>query len=450
MKIIHLLSIGRIGPYVFRKLNISTRVKNNIKDVVYQYAGFLFKNQPSYRMWKAIRLTEQAMFDSSQKVKYTSPLPIDFKLPIDAKKILIINETTPTPDRDSGSLDICFFMKAFIELGYNITFIPDDLKSKRHYTDNLRSLGVRCLTHLEIDSVEGFLREEGSSFNVVLLYRVHTARMHAPIIRKYAPHAKIVFDTVDLHFLREERQAVLDNSIEAQVSASNTKEAEFEMMRIADATIVLSNVEHDIVVEHDPSINVFCIPYMRNIPGCKTDYAERRDIIFIGGFLHSPNVDCIKYFVNDIWPIVRNGLPDVKFIILGSSPPDEILSLGALDSRIQVVGFVEDIDPYFNTCRISIAPIRFGAGIKGKIGTSASYGVPCVASSLAVEGMGLIDGVDVLVADTAEKFAEKIIKLYSDQALWNQLSNNSLNFMQCNYSYKKGKKNLEGLLNSLL
>lgn len=162
-----------------------------------------------------------------------------------------------------------------------------------------------------------------------------------------------------------------------------------------------------------------------------------------------PNVDAIKYFINEIWPLIRNRLDDARLLVLGSNPTDEVMALGSDDPRIEVVGFVEELADYFDVARLSIAPLRFGAGIKGKIGTSASYGVPCVATTLAVEGMGLTDGVNVLVADTPELFAEKVVTLYEDEKLWSQISASSVDFLKQNYSYDAGKYRLRRLLKSL-
>ena len=444
------LIMGRNIRYVYHKLPFSIATKNAIKHNIFRFSGRLFKKLPSYRQWYELRQLEQIPLNDRIKVGTILTSPMSLKLPVDVKKILVIDDRTPTPDRDAASVTAWFFMKALIELKYDVTFIPDNLKPLERYTENLRKLGVRTLTNNEIGSIEEFLAESGAQLDFVFLYRVHTARLNLPLIKKYAPQAKIVFDTVDLHYLREERKAELSKD-EANIKAAKyTKHAEFEMMRAADATIVLSRAEQEIVHKEDSSINVFNIPLLLDIPGCNTPFAKRHDIVFIGGFLHQPNIDAIKYFVNDIWPSVRAKLPDANLLVIGSSAPEDICALGEHDKRIKVIGYVESLDTFFNQCRLAIAPLRYGAGIKGKIGTSASYGVPCVATELAAEGMGLVDGVEILIADGAEQFAEKLVDLYNNENLWNQISNGSLDFVQRNYSYTTGKAHLQQLLDSLL
>jgi len=443
VRIFKSMTLGKIGRILLHKLPLSMSQKNAIKDVAFSNYGWLFKRMPSYRQWSEIRELAR------KPLTILSPALQRLELPRELKKILVIDALTPTPDKDAGSVTAWFFLKAFIDLNYDVTFIPDNLKPSGQYTDNLRKLGVRCLTNIEINSIEEFLAKFGPSLDVVLLYRVHTAKFYLPLVKKYAPQAKVIFDTVDLHYLREERQAEQSQDHAALRASQFTKQAEFEVMRSTDVTIVLSQAEQEIVSNEDSRINVRTIPLLLDIHGRTNTFSERGDIVFIGGFLHLPNVDAIKYFVNEIWPIVSSRLPDVNLLIIGSHAPEDISAFGVVDQRIKIIGYVENIDTYFNNCRLSIAPLRYGAGIKGKIGTSSSYGVPCVATSLAVEGMGMADGIDILVADDPESFANKLIEVYTSESLWNKVSQGSLEFADRNYSYSMGVSRLRNLLASV-
>jgi len=162
---------------------------------------------------------------------------------------------------------------------------------------------------------------------------------------------------------------------------------------------------------------VYLFPWAIEIPGPQTLFDQRDGIAFIGGFQHQPNIDSVLWFTAEILPLIRRRLPDAVFYIVGSHPAPEVLALEG--DGIKVVGFVEDLREVLDRCRMSVVPIRYGAGIKGKIGTSLSYGLPCVATSIGAEGMDLTDGDGVLVADDPSDFADTVVQLYRDSELWN-------------------------------
>jgi glycosyltransferase involved in cell wall biosynthesis len=176
-------------------------------------------------------------------------------------------------------------------------------------------------------------------------------------------------------------------------------------------------------------------------------FGERRDILFIGGYQHNPNVEAVLYFTREILPALRSRIPDLRFLILGSRPPAEIRELAC--DHIQVLGFQKDIAPYFNACRLMVAPLRFGAGIKGKLGTSFSYGLPVVATSIAAEGMYLQDGRDVLIGDDARSFADAVVRAYTDPELWARLSVGGREVVRERYSPEVIRRGLAEVIASI-
>ena len=171
----------------------------------------------------------------------------------------------------------------------------------------------------------------------------------------------------------------------------------------------------------------------------------RRDLLFIGGFLHPPNIDAVLFFLKEIYPLVRERLGEAKFYIIGDKAPPEIVALA--NERIIVAGLQRDVRPFFDNVRLSVAPLRFGAGVKGKINQSMSFGVPVVATSLAVEGTELRDGEEILVADQPEDFAQAIIELYESEQLWSKISENGLKKTRALYSTDAARAKLEFLFN---
>jgi len=363
-------------------------------------------------------------------------------------RVLIIDHTTPTPDKDSGSIDIYNIMLLLREMDFQVTFIPEDnLAYIPHYTDDLQRRGIEVLYAPYITDIEAHLNELGPRYDLVFLFRVGVAEKYLDSVRKLCPLAKIIFQTVDLHFLRLSREAQLSKGIFKNKIALDTKELELNLIKKADISTVISDKELSLLEDILPEANVKLLPYTRYISGTSTPVHQRKDIVFVGGFQHRPNIDAVNYFVDDIMPKLRIRLPEVKFHIVGSNPPIEIQSLSCED--INVLGFVENLTPLLDKMRISVAPLRYGAGIKGKIGTAMAIGLPVVGTSLAVEGMCLTDGENILVADSAEEISNAIANLYKNETLWNQISQNSLEFSKATWGEDVGWENLAVILRTL-
>jgi GT2 family glycosyltransferase/SAM-dependent methyltransferase/glycosyltransferase involved in cell wall biosynthesis len=337
------------------------------------------------------------------------------------KRILVLDACVLTPDQDAGSLTVFNHIKIFQSLGYKVTFVPDNLHRDEKYTANLQRIGVECLYWPYTVSIKSHLEAYGSHYDLVFVARVDVAEKHIDNLRIYCRRAKLIFDTEDLHFVREQRRAELENNEALAISALKRKQQELTVAAKADCTIVVSGFEKETLLKECPSLNVSVVPIPRDMPGRMAHFAQRKDLIFIGGFQHPPNLDAVLYFVRSIFPLIKLEIPDIKLFIIGSKAPNEILDLTSQESII-VTGYVDDLAPPFNQCRLSVAPLRYGAGVKGKVITSLSYGLPVVATEIACEGLGLTDEVDVLIADEPSEFARKVVRLYTDAELWNKLS----------------------------
>jgi glycosyltransferase involved in cell wall biosynthesis len=278
---------------------------------------------------------------------------------------------------------------------------------------------------------------------VVVLSRCDFARKHISDVRLHAPKSRIIFDTVDLHYLREDSEARLTKDPEIRRKAQEKQRLEHELIGQADETWVVSPIEQQLLRQKWPRKSVQLVSNIVDVPGSRTQFALRRDYLFIGGFQHRPNIDAVLFFVQKIYPLVSDHLRDAKFYIIGGNPPPEIVGLAT--EKIIVAGLQKDVRPFFDSVRLSIAPLRFGAGVKGKINQSMAFGVPVVATSMAVEGMDLIDHEDVLVADKSEDFAQALIGLYESEELWNRLSLNGIAKTLAFYSADTARGKLEFL-----
>jgi O-antigen biosynthesis protein len=362
------------------------------------------------------------------------------------KNILVIDHYVPSPDRDSGSLRMFQILKLLRQLGHRITFIPDNLMDIPHYGDELRRRGIQVVHRPYIKKVRDYLISHGSEFDVVILSRCDFARKHIADVRLHAPQSRIIFDTVDLHSLRVLREAQITTDWETQKKARQQEEVEYDLVRQSDETWVTSSVEQKLLQEKYPGKSIQLVSNIVDIPGSGTPFELRRNFLFIGGFQHTPNTDAVLFFLKEIYPTVKERLREAKFYIIGDKPPPEVVALA--DENVVITGLQRDVRPFFESVRLSVAPLRFGAGVKGKINQSMAWGVPVVATSVAVEGMDLTSGEHVLVADEPEEFARALVTLYESPELWNRLSQNGIEKTRSLYSVEAARERLERLFNN--
>ena len=360
------------------------------------------------------------------------------------KNILIIDHHLPMPDRDSGSLRMFQILKLLHELGHRVTFIPDNLADIPPYTAALQKRGIKVVRHPYVKKVRDYLIAHGSEFDVVVLSRCQFARKHIADVRLYAPQSRIIFDTVDLHFLREESEARLTSDPETRRKAQETKQWEYDLINQSDETWVVSSAEQRLLQKELPDKSFQLVSNIVDVPGSNTPFALRRDWLFIGGFQHPPNIDAVLFFLKEIYPLINEHLGDAKFYIIGDKVPPEIMTLSK--EKIIIAGLQRDVRPFFDSVKLSVAPLRFGAGVKGKINQSMAFGVPVVATSLAAEGTDLNDREEILVADQPEDFARAVIELYESEQLWNRISENGLKKTRALYSTDAARTKLEFLL----
>ncbi|KAA3641506.1 MAG: glycosyltransferase, partial [Proteobacteria bacterium] len=246
------------------------------------------------------------------------------------KRILIVDACTPTPDQDSGSLRMLNIIQIMQALGFHVSFMPENMAHFGTYTEQLQQLGVECVYAPTYASPVDYLAKKGQYFSVVMLSRYYVAQPLLKCLKDYAANAQLWFDTVDLHYLREQRMAELAADKAALKTANQTKIKELAVARACDLTLVVSPYEQSVLAKEQPDLKVSVLSNIHEIFGCQKDYQQRRDIVFMGGYQHTPNVDGICWFVADIWPQIHAELPDVVLHIVGSKAPDKVAKLGQL------------------------------------------------------------------------------------------------------------------------
>lgn len=356
--------------------------------------------------------------------------------------ILVIDNFVPTPDRDSGSLRMFSILRLLRDLGYAVTFLPFNRARTEPYTSQLQDYGIEVL-YGPID-LKSYLGRDPGRFKIAIVSRADVADHFLPLLREATPATRVVFDTVDLHFLREERRAKVERSRNARSSAERYRKLELSLVAACDATIAISQEEKAILEEEAPGSRVYVVPNIHSTENVTRRFGEREGLLFVGNFSHSPNRDAVIYFVQKIFPRILKELGPLKLKIVGAEAGPEIKRLA--NDNVVVTGWVPDLSSYYNSARVFVAPLRFGAGMNGKIGQSMSFGLPVVTTPLGAEGLGANDGDEVLIAEEPEAFAAKVSAAYKDEAVWQRLSTASRRFVADHYTPEVVRESLRGLL----
>ena len=342
-----------------------------------------------------------------------------------SRRALFIDKCTPSPDRDAGSVVLLNMMLSIRHLGYQPTFIPDDNYANLDpYTNLCQSLGIECLYAPYTLSVEQHLRDLGKRYDLIILFRPDLTNQHLKTVRKYCPNAKILYYPHDLHYIRLKRESELSDKKHLLELSHEMRKIELSNTASCDGTIVVSTTELSELKSVVPHSSVYHLPLISSASTSKRPNFGNLNLAFVGNFNHTPNEDAVIWFIDNVLPIIKSQLPDIKFYIIGSNPPEKIRA--KCSDYIVATGYIENLDDFFSNMNLSVVPLRFGAGMKGKVLSSMRCGLPVVTTSLGCEGMQLIPEKDVLIADTADEFAHSTIRALTNHIIWERLSKNSL------------------------
>ncbi|MEY8354070.1 glycosyltransferase [Lachnospiraceae bacterium 54-53] len=331
--------------------------------------------------------------------------------------ILVVDHYVPTYDRDAGSKTTFQYLQMFCEKGYVVKFLGDNFLHEEPYSTALQQMGIEILYGREYQAgIWDWLKEHGDDIKVAYLNRPHVASKYVDFI-KAKTNIRIIYYGHDLHFLREGREYELTGDPEKRASSEYWKSVELRLMRKAAVSYYPSYVEEEAIHQIEPSIRVKAIvayvyeTFLNHIP---EDFEKREGLLFVGGFAHPPNADAVLWFAQKIFPLIRERLK-VNFYIVGSRVTEEIKALEQPDSGIVVKGFVteEELSALYAGCRIVVVPLRYGAGVKGKVIEALYNGAPVVTTSIGAEGIREAETV-MAVSDEPEAFAEEVLSLYQD------------------------------------
>jgi autotransporter passenger strand-loop-strand repeat protein len=330
-----------------------------------------------------------------------------------ALRALVVDTRVPVGGRDAGSHAILSHMRALQGLGYAVSFVAaDQMAEGGAAVDALRDAGVAWCGAPFYASAEDVMHRQTGCFDLVYLHRAAIATRYLGLVRRYLPKARVLYSVADLHHVRLERQAAVEFRPELLAASRRQRLEECMAAVSADAVLTHSVEEAAILRQVVPAANVYRVPWTVPERAAPVAFAARQGVAFIGGYGHPPNVDAARWLVEDVMPLVWRDAPWIECLLVGSDMPDSMRDLAR--QGVTLVGAVADLGSLFDRVRLTVAPLRYGAGVKGKVLDSLASGVPCVMSPVAAEGLALPPGLRALVGEDAGAIAGLIRGLHGD------------------------------------
>lgn len=351
------------------------------------------------------------------------------------KRALVCAPKMPEFDREGGARRIFHLIEFLRAAGWAVSFVAQNAIDGERYARTLQQMGVAVYASRNPWSggQDSLVNPEAliatGHFELVLVAFWDHAESYLPVVRSLSPGTKVVIDSVDLHFLRKSRSAFCTREEEAHAATQLDPQYANEMIRelnvyaAADAVLTVSQKEADLINDFVGDMHTaYAVPDTEDLPASPLSFAERKGLLFVGNFRHSPNVQAVEYLCKDILPrVAPRLLAEHPAYIVGNGLNELIVGYGTCLKNVQMIGWVPSVLPYLQSARSSVVPLLYGAGTKRKLMQSLMVGTPCVSTSIGVEGLNLTDETHVLVADDAAKFAADIERLLTDEELWQRL-----------------------------
>lgn len=332
------------------------------------------------------------------------------------KHILVVDHYVPHHDRDAGGKCTYMYLKLFVKLGFQVTFIGDNFYRDGSYTEELQQLGIEVLYGgYYNDNWQEWLKENGRYFDYVYLQRPHISIKYIDLVKQYTD-AKILYFAHDLHHVREYREYEITKDKKKLESSQQWKKIEYELFSKADVGHVVGSYEQEVMQKAFPDKPIRNIPlyiYEKLPDDINKDFSTRNDLVYVGGFGHPPNIDAVMWFAQEVFPLILEKYPDMKWHVVGGSVPKQVEELAS--DHIIIEGFVPDeaLEQLYRECRMAVVPLRFGAGVKGKVVEAAYFQIPLITTSIGAEGLSRAEGF-MVVEDDGRAIAEAICRLYED------------------------------------
>jgi O-antigen biosynthesis protein len=364
------------------------------------------------------------------------------------KKILFLDDRIPASDQGSGYPRANKILSYLGELGYKVTFYPlDNTTPWQPYTHEFQQSGIEIF-YGGLPDFLSFARQRSGYYDIIFVSRPHNFEKTYDIIRSFFPDSKLIYDAEALFSIREILKAKVEGINLNQQQVKDLQNKEIMLMKKANLITTVSEKEKEIILQITGLNNIFVLGHPITIQEKINGFGSRKDILFVGGFLAAdgPNDDAVIYFLQEIWPRLQKDLA-CKFYIVGINPPEKIKKFSS--ESVIITGYVQDLQEYYNKCRVFVVPHRYAAGIPWKLQEAMSYGIPAVVSELIASQLNLNDCNETLVARDPEEFIKKVRLLYENEKLWIQIQQNSIDYIATECKPDKIKNNLENILEQI-
>lgn len=426
------------NDYCFRVREAGYKVMYQPQAVLIHYEGTTHGTNTN-SSFKAYQVTNQEKFFKKwQKLleKEHRPYNQDLFLVRDRsqfkKTMVVIDSRVPLYDQEAGSRSTFNYLQLFVDMGMNVKFIANSLSRYEPYTTTLEQMGIEVI-YASQDNANEWIKTNGQYFDYVYIHRPDIAELYLANVQKYS-QAKVIYQTHDLHFLREQRRYEVEGNKDSLAKSKKFFTLEKHICQSVDYVLTFSTFEEEVIKKEFGISNVTSIPLYLFKDFAQKEPHKREGMLFIGGFGHFPNRDGVLWFANEIFPKVLEKVPSATLTIGGSNPPEEITKLAS--SNITVLPNVSDekLAQLHDESEILIVPLRYGAGVKGKVIDALYHGVPMVSTGVGIEGIPQIESL-IKAADTPDEFASQIVALYGNNNKNEKLHSEYVQFAKDNFSF---------------
>lgn len=365
------------------------------------------------------------------------------------KTLLFVDHDVPQYDLFAGSRTNFMYLELLAGMGLKIKFMAANFLRVEPYSSELNRLGIETLDgEWYRHNWKQWLKENGADIDYVFFHKPDPAYMFLPAVMSFT-EAAIIYQCHDLHHLRLKRKAEVEGDPGILEEAAVYEQKENFIFANSDVLLTFSEVEEKFISERFPDKKVCTVPlfFYRKMQDTKRDFSQRKDLLFVGSCAHSPNRDALLWFCGEIFPLIRSQVPGICLNVIGADPPAEIATLHS--DHIRILGRLTDTELglHYGKARMMVVPLRFGAGVKGKVIEALYNGIPLVSTAVGLEG---IKGIGQLAtpSDTPAAFAAEVVSLYTDFQKLAELSERGAKFVVDNFTLEKTTELMSEILST--